>query len=96
MAIAFASAVIAGPAQAQQTRSDMSSFCSQQASRQNLKGDAQADFLTKCWAGGSPPSRQRCDAEARRQGLSGEDLSGFMKRCAAGEVALPAAAGSTK
>jgi hypothetical protein len=86
--IALAATLIGGVAQAQPGRADMTAHCAQEARKLNLRGDAQADFLTRCWAGGVAASRQRCEAEARRQGLAGEDLSGFMRRCTAGEVML--------
>ena len=93
-AIVLACALVGTAAQAQPMRGDMTQVCGQEARKQGLRGQALADFLTRCWAGqapGAPGATVSCEEEARRQTLSGEDLSNFMRRCQAGQVTLPAA-----
>lgn len=95
-AVALAGACVAGSAQAQQPRSDLTQACGAEASRQRLDGQPLAEFLTACFAGRAalPGLEQRCDAEGRRRTLSGEALTAFRKLCTGGQVALPPPAGA--
>jgi hypothetical protein len=72
------------------SQQDKMKSCNAEASKENLKGDARKEFMSKCLsAEGAAPkasnSQQEkmktCNADASKQGLKGDARKEFMSKC---------------
>jgi hypothetical protein len=71
------------------SQQDKMKSCNAEASKENLKGDARKEFMSKCLSaeGAAPKTNSQqekmksCNAEASKENLKGDARKEFMSKC---------------